>query len=204
MDAETAIFLFGGVFLLISIVGGGFEFKDFKIPKVGGFFPRMVSLFVGLGFIIGGIAMESSKPSARAQAPQPVAQAPARPPQQVPAVAEPAVPVAQPVATVPATVPQRQQAMAVAGIWQDMMLGTIVEFAQQGNEVAVQTRDRMSGAHYADGRGTILGNSMQVTYQWYGIGTYRANLTIAPNGRAITGTSTNLVTGETGRVELMR
>jgi hypothetical protein len=54
MSIEALRFVFGAVLLLTGIVGGGFEIKDLKIPKVG-WVARVVATLCGLLFIVGAI-----------------------------------------------------------------------------------------------------------------------------------------------------
>lgn len=56
MGIETVVFVFGGILLLIGILGGGFEVKELKIPKVT-MVPRLLASIVGLVFIGVGISM---------------------------------------------------------------------------------------------------------------------------------------------------
>lgn len=50
MNIEIAAFLFGGILLSVGILGGGFEIKELKIPKVGTGV-RVLSATAGLVFI---------------------------------------------------------------------------------------------------------------------------------------------------------
>src|SRR5258707_730180 len=62
MSINTLVFGFGGILLLVAILGGGFELKEFKIPKVGGA-PRFCSGLAGLFFILLGVGIgQSSAP----------------------------------------------------------------------------------------------------------------------------------------------
>ena len=49
MSIDSALFLpiFGGLLLLVAIIGGGFEYKDLKIPTVI-LFPRILAGIIGL------------------------------------------------------------------------------------------------------------------------------------------------------------
>lgn len=58
MKLNLVAFLFGALLLAISILGGGFELQELKIPKVG-WFPRLVSAFIGMFFIVVGIGLET-------------------------------------------------------------------------------------------------------------------------------------------------
>ncbi len=53
---ETTVFLFGAILFLIGILGGGFEIKELKIPKVDRT-PRILAIIAGLFFIILGIGL---------------------------------------------------------------------------------------------------------------------------------------------------
>jgi hypothetical protein len=65
MTINTLVFGFGGILLLVAILGGGFELKEFKIPKVGGV-PRFCSGLAGLFFILWGVGIgQSSEPDTR-------------------------------------------------------------------------------------------------------------------------------------------
>lgn len=50
MNHETLTFIFGALLLLIGILGGGFEVKELKVPKVG-WSIRLISVIVGAFFI---------------------------------------------------------------------------------------------------------------------------------------------------------
>ena len=54
MGTSTVVFIFGGILLGIGILGGGFELKELKVPKVS-MIPRLLSALVGLTFIGVGI-----------------------------------------------------------------------------------------------------------------------------------------------------
>ncbi len=47
---ETLIFIFGALLTLIGLLGGGFEAKEIKIPKIAGI-GRLISLIFGLSLI---------------------------------------------------------------------------------------------------------------------------------------------------------
>src|SRR5208283_441899 len=54
MNIQLIAFVFGGILLFVGVLGGGFEVKELKIPKVG-VGVRLLSgivdlLFIGLGF----------------------------------------------------------------------------------------------------------------------------------------------------------
>lgn len=59
MSIDVLAFAFGGVLLLVGILGGGFELKELKIPRVGGII-RLVTLLAGTCFITLGIGLNSS------------------------------------------------------------------------------------------------------------------------------------------------
>lgn len=50
MTLETLSFILGGVLVLSGILGGGFEAKELKIPKISGWI-RLVAVVAGLAFI---------------------------------------------------------------------------------------------------------------------------------------------------------
>jgi hypothetical protein len=59
MNAQVALLLFAGVLLLIAILGGGFEIRELKVPKVEKI-PRVLAglggvLFLILGLSVGGV-----------------------------------------------------------------------------------------------------------------------------------------------------
>ncbi|HWZ97756.1 MAG TPA: hypothetical protein VN025_08355 [Candidatus Dormibacteraeota bacterium] len=65
MTINALVFGFGGILLLVAILGGGFELKEFKIPKVGGA-PRVCSGLAGVFFILLGVGIgQSSAPEAQ-------------------------------------------------------------------------------------------------------------------------------------------
>jgi hypothetical protein len=75
MGIETVAFIFGGILLLIGILGGGFELKELKVPKVT-LGPRLLASVVGLIFVGVGIGMmggdtksgsEANKPDVQSQ-----------------------------------------------------------------------------------------------------------------------------------------
>jgi hypothetical protein len=58
MSSELLSFIFGGLLILIGIVGGGFEVKELKIPKVA--WPtRFAALGAGAFFIAMGVTIPS-------------------------------------------------------------------------------------------------------------------------------------------------
>jgi hypothetical protein len=60
MTLQTLSFIFGGLLLLVGILGGGFEVKEIKIPTVP-FGGRVVAAIVGLVFI--GLAFKVQGPA---------------------------------------------------------------------------------------------------------------------------------------------
>lgn len=56
MTVETLAFIFGALLILIGILGGGFEAKEIKIPKIAGI-ARLFSFIVGISFIGLGFSM---------------------------------------------------------------------------------------------------------------------------------------------------
>lgn len=56
MTTEVLAFIFGCILVLIGIIGGGFEVKELKIPKVG--WPtRVIAIIGGIDFISLGIEL---------------------------------------------------------------------------------------------------------------------------------------------------
>jgi hypothetical protein len=53
MTIEVLAFAFGGFLLLLGLLGGGFELRELKIPKVG-WAPRLSSIVLGLVFLLVG------------------------------------------------------------------------------------------------------------------------------------------------------
>jgi hypothetical protein len=54
MSIEALTFVLGAVLLLTGILGGGFQIKDLRIPKVDRV-PRVAATVCGLGFIGVGL-----------------------------------------------------------------------------------------------------------------------------------------------------
>lgn len=50
MNIQVSAFVFGGILLFVGVLGGGFEVKELKVPKVG-IGVRLLSAIVGLLFI---------------------------------------------------------------------------------------------------------------------------------------------------------
>jgi hypothetical protein len=58
MKLNLVAFLFGAILLAVAILGGGFELKELKVPKVS-WFPRLMSAFMGMFFVVVGIGLET-------------------------------------------------------------------------------------------------------------------------------------------------
>lgn len=58
MELNLVAFLFGAILLAVAILGGGFELKELKVPKVS-WFPRLMSAFMGMVFVVVGIGLET-------------------------------------------------------------------------------------------------------------------------------------------------
>jgi hypothetical protein len=56
MSVNALAFVFGAFLVLTAIVGGGFEIKELKVPKVG-WLPRFAATIAGVAFILLGIGM---------------------------------------------------------------------------------------------------------------------------------------------------
>ncbi len=59
MSTNVVVFGFGAILILVAIIGGGFELKEFKVPKVG-WAPRLLAGVAGLVFVVWGAGMSSS------------------------------------------------------------------------------------------------------------------------------------------------
>lgn len=59
MSIEIVSFVFGGILLFVGVVGGGFEVKELKVPKVG-MGVRVVATIVGLLFVCLGFGTNSA------------------------------------------------------------------------------------------------------------------------------------------------
>lgn len=57
LDIGIISFVFGGLLIILGILGGGFELKELKVSQIKGF-SRFMCLTVGLFFIFLGIALE--------------------------------------------------------------------------------------------------------------------------------------------------
>jgi hypothetical protein len=58
MSIEIASFVFGGILLFVGVLGGGFELKELKVPKVGTGV-RLLAAVLGLVFITVGFGSHS-------------------------------------------------------------------------------------------------------------------------------------------------
>lgn len=61
MTTNIAVFGFGAILILVAILGGGFELKEFKVPRVG-WAPRVIAGISGVLFVLWGVGI--SGPSA--------------------------------------------------------------------------------------------------------------------------------------------
>ena len=61
MSIETIAFVFGVLLLSVGILGGGFELKELKVPRVGGL-PRAFAGVLGLVFVALGIGIKNDLP----------------------------------------------------------------------------------------------------------------------------------------------
>jgi len=80
MSVNALILGLGAVLLLVGILGGGFELKEFKVPKVGPA-PRVIATIAGAFFVLLGMGLEGS--SASAKKPEPEKAALAQPAQSI-------------------------------------------------------------------------------------------------------------------------
>lgn len=55
MNVQVIAFVFGGILLFVGVVGGGFELRELKVPKVG-VGVRVLSTIVGLIFVCLGFS----------------------------------------------------------------------------------------------------------------------------------------------------
>lgn len=62
---EIVAFVFGGFLLLVAILGGGFEVRELKVPRVG-WTSRMMSSLFGVVFIVVGLTQGHAGPGAPA------------------------------------------------------------------------------------------------------------------------------------------
>jgi hypothetical protein len=61
MSIEIASFVFGGILLFVGVLGGGFELKELKVPKVGTGV-RLMAAVLGIVFISVGLGSHSDNP----------------------------------------------------------------------------------------------------------------------------------------------
>lgn len=61
----------GALLILVAILGGGFEIKELKVPKVGRL-ARTMSAFAGLFFICLGLGIDTPQSEAKKEDPKPV------------------------------------------------------------------------------------------------------------------------------------
>lgn len=61
----------GALLILVAILGGGFEVKELKVPKVGRL-ARIISAFTGLFFIFVGLGIDTPQSAAKKEDPKPV------------------------------------------------------------------------------------------------------------------------------------
>lgn len=71
MSIPIVVFIFGGILLLIGILGGGFEVRELKVPKVG-WVPRLMATIGGVFFVLWGANMTLSAPLNDTRSPTPV------------------------------------------------------------------------------------------------------------------------------------
>jgi hypothetical protein len=64
MSLDTVAFVFGGLLLLVGIVGGGFEVRELKIPRVG-WAPRLFATLAGLTFLYIGLSVQPTVAAGR-------------------------------------------------------------------------------------------------------------------------------------------
>jgi hypothetical protein len=57
MKTSLVAFIFGVILIAVAILGGGFELKELKVPKVS-WLPRFVSGLVGAVFVVVGMALD--------------------------------------------------------------------------------------------------------------------------------------------------
>jgi hypothetical protein len=69
MTIELLAFVFGIVLLFIAIVGGGFELRELKVPRVGTV-ARIVSAVAGVIFLALGFSDSPGRPPVRETPPQ--------------------------------------------------------------------------------------------------------------------------------------
>ncbi|HET6232285.1 MAG TPA: hypothetical protein VFE05_19580 [Longimicrobiaceae bacterium] len=64
---DILAFFVGSILIGVAVIGGGFEAKDVRIPKVG-VFPRILSTFAGFGFISLAVGLYAQQHPGNAQA----------------------------------------------------------------------------------------------------------------------------------------
>ncbi len=74
MNAQSIVFVFGGLLILIGVLGGGFEIKELRVPKITGL-TRGLSLvggivLVGIGITVLNRPVETSLTTGTATSPQ--------------------------------------------------------------------------------------------------------------------------------------
>jgi hypothetical protein len=74
MNVNILAFIFGALLLFVAIIGGGFELRELKVPKVG-WAPRILALVAGLLFISLGFVTGAEPERVDAHPGTPVAQA---------------------------------------------------------------------------------------------------------------------------------
>jgi hypothetical protein len=84
-----AVFAFGGLLLLVAILGGGFEVKELKVPTVGRA-SRLAACVCGILFVFMGIKLDGRLLPAKPAAPAPEARRSADSPVTVVLMAGPA------------------------------------------------------------------------------------------------------------------
>lgn len=72
MTANILLLTFGGILLLAAVIGGGFEIKEIKIPKIG-FGGRILAGIVGFLFLFLGLRASSDQAPAPVREPPPPA-----------------------------------------------------------------------------------------------------------------------------------
>lgn len=71
LNQQTMMFLLAAFLLLIGILGGGFEIKEFKVPAIGTA-PRVIAVIVGLGLMLmffGELAQNEASKQAQVERP---------------------------------------------------------------------------------------------------------------------------------------
>lgn len=68
MSLEIVSFVFGGLLILIGLLGGGFEVRELKVPQVR--LPaRLISTLAGVVFVILGIGLKGDSGAVQADGP---------------------------------------------------------------------------------------------------------------------------------------